>query len=334
VEKYEIPFTSSNIQCGLGNGTKGTIIGFTDKLETIIHGSVTYLRYMILPRHNVLIGVDWFNEAKAYVLHYNHTLVFDKRAIPLNSSINTLNPVPEEVLLASINTMGSEEDLGQANMDWNLVPTKVTFETIPELSTDENKTFHQLIKHNTDVFANSVKELKAPCTVAKFKIELSDTKPIRLPPYRKSMHENKIIQDEVDKMLDTYIIRPSQSPWSFPVLLIPKPDGSKRCCVDYRRLNRYTITDLYPFPRIDNFFDRLNGSKWCTVLDLLSVYWRIAMGESSIPMMAFSTAYGHYEFVRLPYGLKNDPSAFSRIMFQVLGDLPFVKIYIDDIVVH
>ena len=61
VEKYEIPFTSSNIQCGLGNGTKGTIIGFTDKLETIIHGSVTYIRYMILPRHNVLIGEDWIN---------------------------------------------------------------------------------------------------------------------------------------------------------------------------------------------------------------------------------------------------------------------------------
>ena len=334
VEKYKIPFTPSNIQCGLGNGTKGTIIGFTDKIETIIHGSVTYLRYMILPRHNVLIGVDWFNEAKAYVLHYNHTLVFDKRAIPLNSSINTLTPLPEEVLLASINTLGTEEDLGKANMDWNLVPTNVTFETIPELSTDENKTFQQLIKRNTDVFANSVKELKAPCTVTKFKIELSDTKPIRLPPYRKSVHENKIIQDEINKMLDANIIRPSQSAWSFPVLLIPKPDGSKRFCVDYRRLNSSTITDPYPLPRIDDIFDRLNGSKWFTALDLKSGYWQIEMEEQSIPMTAFSTAYGHYEFIRLPFGLKNAPSAFSRIMFQVLGDLPFVEIYIDDIVVH
>ena len=124
VEKYKIPFHPTEIHCGLGNGTKTQILGVTDKIETIIHGSITYIKFLILPRHNVLIGVDWFNEAKAYVLHYNHTLVFDKRAVSLNETVSTISNAHEESLITSINTLGTEEDIITTHTDWSLVPMK------------------------------------------------------------------------------------------------------------------------------------------------------------------------------------------------------------------
>ena len=111
-------------------------------------------------------------------------------------------------------------------------------------------------------------------------------------------------------------------------------DKSIRMCVDYRRLNRVTVSELWPLPRIDDILDGLLGSKWFSTLDLKSGYYQVAMSSNSIAKTAFVTPDGHYEFLRLPFGLKNAPSHFSKIMFQALGDLNFVKIYLDDITIH
>ncbi len=116
--------------------------------------------------------------------------------------------------------------------------------------------------------------------------------------------------------------------------MIPKKDGSKRICIDYRRLNAITVTESWPLPNILDILDRLNGFTWFSALDLKSGYWQILMHEDSIEKTAFSTPDGHYEFLRVPFGLKNAPADFSRIMNIVLGNLPFVEIYLDDITVH
>ena len=134
-------------------------------------------------------------------------------------------------------------------------------------------------------------------------------------------------------MLRAGVIRPSRSPWCSPLLLVTKPDGSIRFCMDFRQLNTITVSDPYPLPRIDDIFDRLNGSDWFTSIDLKAGYWQILVADEDIEKTAFSTPDGHYEFLRLPFGLKNAPSVFSRIMCQILGDLPFVEIYIDDITI-
>ena len=105
-------------------------------------------------------------------------------------------------------------------------------------------------------------------------------------------------------------------------------------CVDYRRLNLQTIPEKWPLPRINDILDGLVGSKWFTTLDLKSGYYQIAMAKNSIDKTAFVTPDGHYEFLRMPFGLKNAPSHFSKIMFQALGSLSFVKIYLDDITIH
>ena len=133
-------------------------------------------------------------------------------------------------------------------------------------------------------------------------------------------------------MLDAGIIRISKSPWSAPVILIKKKDGNYRMCVDFRKLNAQTITQSWPIPRVQDILDDLAGSVWFSSIDLKSGFWQILMEDDSIEKSAFSTPEGHYEF--LPFGLKNAPSEFSRIMFLVLGDLNFVKKIFDDVIIH
>jgi len=184
------------------------------------------------------------------------------------------------------------------------------------------------------LFAKDYMDLDKPCQLTKFTIETTTENPIRILPYRKSFKERKLVQDEVNKMLQAGIIRLSESPWAFPVVLIPKPDGTTRFCVDYRLLNAITIRDPYPLPRIDDILDRLKGSVWFSDIDLKAGYWQVEMDEQSIAKTAFSTPDGHYEFLRLPFGLKNAPSKFSRLMFQIFGNLPFIEIYLDNLTVH
>ena len=99
-------------------------------------------------------------------------------------------------------------------------------------------------------------------------------------------------------------------------------------------MNQITTQDPFPLPRIDELLDTLIQSNYYTTLDLKSGYWQVKLSEYSIAKTAFSTPDGHYEFLRLPFGLKNAPAEFQRIMQSVLGDLNFVKVYLDDIVVH
>ena len=191
----------------------------------------------------------------------------------------------------------------------------------------------EFLKKHKEAFANDFNQL-GDCSIRKHVIKTTAETPIYLFPYRKSMAERKAIEEEIEKMLEAGVIQPSRSPWSFPVVMIPKKDGTKRFCVDYRKLNKITDQDPFPLPRIDDILDRLRDSKIFSALDLKSGYWQVRLDEGSIPKTAFSTHNAHYEWLRLPFGLRNAPAEFSRIMVQVLGDLTFVEIYLDDITVH
>ena len=125
--------------------------------------------------------------------------------------------------------------------------------------------------------------------------------PIYQHPYRKSQYERQLIQEEVDKMLQAGIIRPSRSPWSSPVLLVRKKDDTWRFCVDFRKLNIITTVDPFPLPRIDDILDRLVDSKWYTTIDLKSGYWQIPMHEQSIPLFQHQMDITNFWFYRLVY---------------------------------
>ncbi len=169
------------------------------------------------------------------------------------------------------------------------------------------------IANNRSSFATSYQEI-GTCNVSEFSIKLMSDEPIYIPPYRKSQSERKAIKQEVDKMMEAGVIRHSMSPYSFPITTVPKKDGGSRFCIDYRKLNKITVNDVHPLPRIDDLIDRCKNANFFTKLDLKAGYWQVKLAEDCIKYTAFSTPDGHYECLRLPFGVRNGPAFFSRMM--------------------
>ncbi|XP_060182450.1 uncharacterized protein LOC132612133 [Lycium barbarum] len=165
---------------------------------------------------------------------------------------------------------------------------------------------------------------------------LPDTQPISIPPYRMAPAELKELKAQLKDLLDKGFIRPSVSPWGAPVLFVRKKDGSLRMCIDYRQLNKVTIKNRYPLPRIDDLFDQLQGAQCYSKIDLRSGYHQLKVKEVDIPKTAFRTRYGHFEFLVMSFGLTIAPAAFMDLMNRVFKpylDL-FVIVFIDDILVY
>ena len=143
------------------------------------------------------------------------------------------------------------------------------------------------------------------------------------------------MRSQVDEMLEAEIIEPSNSPWSSPLVLVAKPDGSQRFCVDYRALNSVTKRDLYPLPRCDDILESLSGAQWFSHLDLLRGYWQIDVAEEDRQKTAFTTPDGLYRFCKLSFGLANAPACFTRAMHLTLKGLCWSDclVYLGDIIV-
>ncbi|GJW26405.1 putative reverse transcriptase domain-containing protein [Tanacetum coccineum] len=142
--------------------------------------------------------------------------------------------------------------------------------------------------------------------------------------------------EQLKELSDKGFIRPSSSPWGAPVLFVKKKDGSFRMCIDYRELNKLTVKNRYPLPRIDDLFDQLQGSSVYSKIDLRSGYHQLRVREEDIPKTAFRTRYGHYEFQVMPFGLTNAPAVFMDLMNRVCKPYldKFVIVFIDDILIY
>ena len=156
------------------------------------------------------------------------------------------------------------------------------------------------------------------------------------PVYRMSPAELEEVRKQLDVLLANGWIRPSESPFGAPILFVRKKDGSLRMCVDYRRLNAITVKNRAPLPRIDELFDQLQGATVFSKLDLAQGYHQMRVAEQDVHKTAFRTRYGHFEFLVLPFGLTNAPSAFATMMSAVLRPYldKFVVVFIDDILVY
>ncbi|GJR06387.1 putative reverse transcriptase domain-containing protein [Tanacetum coccineum] len=138
--------------------------------------------------------------------------------------------------------------------------------------------------------------------------------PVARAPYRLAPSEMKELAEQLQELTDKGFIRPSSSPWGAPVLFVKKKDGSFRMCIDYRELNKLTVKNRYPLPRIDDLFDQLQGSSIYSKIDLRSGYHQLRVREEDILKTAFRTRYGHYEFQVMPFGLTNAPAVFMDLM--------------------
>ena len=160
--------------------------------------------------------------------------------------------------------------------------------------------------------------------------------PISLPPYRMAPAELKELKTQLQELVDRGFIRPSISPWGAPVLFVKKKDDTWRLCIDYRQLNKVTIRNRYPLPRIDDLFDQLQGARVFSKIDLRSGYHQLRIRELDILKTAFRTIYGHYEFLVMSFGLTNAPAVFMDLMNRVFRPYldRFVIVFIDDILVY
>lgn len=207
------------------------------------------------------------------------------------------------------------------------------------MNKEEENEFRKLSKANKDLFfqegqqLTNVKEIKHP-------IITSNKQPIYSKTYRfPKVHEHEV-EKQVKEMLKQGIIKPSKSPYNSPVWIVPKKmdnSGEKkwRIVIDYRKLNEVSIDDKFPIPNIDGIFDKLGRAQYFTTLDLAKGFHQILVDERDREKTAFSTPNGHYEYVRMPFGLKNAPATFQRMMNFVLQEHinKICVVYLDDILI-
>ena len=145
--------------------------------------------------------------------------------------------------------------------------------------------------------------------------------------YRLSPAEKADSEQQVKEYLDKGWVTPSKSPYGAPILFVKKKDGTLRMCIDYRALNKITVKNRYPLPRIDDLFDRLQGASYFSSFDLSQGYHQIRLAESDVPKTAFNTPMGHYEFKVLSFGLTNAPATFQTVMNGIFGHLPLSGVF-------
>ena len=202
-----------------------------------------------------------------------------------------------------------------------------------DVSKEYRPKIEKLILQNKDLFANKDSELDHTDTV-QMQIDTGNRNPIKMRPYRTPIKNREVVDKAIDEMLDADVIRRSRSPWSFPVVIVDKKDGSKRFCVDFRKLNQVTKKNSYPLPLIDDILALLGKAKYFTSLDLKSGYWQVAMNEKDKEKTAFTCHKGLFEFNVMPFGLSNAPAVFQELMSIVLqGCNAFATAYLDDILV-
>ncbi|GJS32184.1 putative reverse transcriptase domain-containing protein [Tanacetum coccineum] len=193
-----------------------------------------------------------------------------------------------------------------------------------------------IVRNFPEVFLEDLPSLPLTRQV-EFQIDLiHGVAPVARAPYRLAHSEMRELSEQLKELFDKGFIRPSSSPWGALLLFVKKKDRSFWMCIDYRELNKLTVKNRYPLPRIEDLFDQLQGSSVYSKIDLRSGYHQLRVREEDIPKTAFRTRYGHYEFQVMPFGLTNAHAVFMDLMNQVCKPYldKFVIVFIDDILIY
>ena len=227
---------------------------------------------------------------------------------------------------------GTPEISGPQDLPAHLI--ELRDRSVAHLSQSEARKVTEFLRGFQDVFARTDTDLGSAGMV-KHRIHTTTDAPIRQRARRMPVLKEEEVDRQITEMMNAGVIESSTSPWSSPVVLARKKDGTMRFCVDYRRLNDITIKDAYPLPRIDDSLDRLKGAVWFSTVDLASGYWQVELDEDARQKSAFVVRSGLYQFTRMPFGLCNAPSTFERLMEMVLAGLQWETclVYIDDVIV-
>nr|GEX55908.1 putative reverse transcriptase domain-containing protein [Tanacetum cinerariifolium] len=192
-----------------------------------------------------------------------------------------------------------------------------------------------IVREFPNVFPKELPGLP-PVRQVEFQIDLiSRAAPVARAPYRLVPSEMQELSNQLQELADRCLIHPSTSPWGAPVIFVKK-DGSFRMCINYRKLNKLTIKNRYPLPRIDDLFDQLQGSSVYSKINLRSSYHQLRVRDEDIPKTAFRTRYGHYEFQVMPFRITNAHAVFMDLMNRACKPYfnKYVIVFIDDILIY
>ncbi|GAU49923.1 hypothetical protein TSUD_180410 [Trifolium subterraneum] len=286
-----------------------------------VAGKIYHVDLICLPLKDmdIVLGMDWLSANTVYIGCAEKNLYVP---IDLNAESRALTALLQ-------NTHQLIQYLGAENKCFSIM---FTISSESSLSPSDIP----IVREYLDVFPEEINSLP-PEREIEFSIDLvPGSQPISVAPYRMSPLELRELKSQLEELLQKHFVRPSVSPWGAPVLLVKKKDGTMRLCIDYRQLNKVTIKNKYPLPRIDDLLDQLRGATIFSKIDLRSGYHQIRIRTSDVSKTAFRTRYGHYEFLVMPFGLTNAPAVFMDYMnriFQPYLD-KFVVIFIDDILIY
>ena len=208
----------------------------------------------------------------------------------------------------------------------------LTYIEQPSISTiNVNSKFHSLIKEYIELTGANTYKLPTNSTVHHRII--IDCPPIAEPPRRYAGEKLNIIKEEFNSLFQLGVIRPSSSPWASPIHVAKKASGGWRACGDYRKLNSHTTPDRYPIPRLEDIGEKLHNKKVFSKIDINKAYYNIPMDPLDIEKTAVRTPFGLFEFVVMPFGLRNATQTFQRYMDTIFRNVKYVFCYIDDIVI-
>ena len=190
----------------------------------------------------------------------------------------------------------------------------------------------RLLEENHDAFAKDEKQI-GTTPLIKMTIDTGDHPPIAKKPYTLALKHYEWVQDEIDKLLEAGVIRESHSSWSAPIVVVPKGDGDKRPCMDFRALNAVTRTYVWPMPRVKDIFAKPGKAEFFTTLDLRSGYHHIALDDDAIKKTTFVLLFGKYKYLKVQFGLAQGPECFQNLMNKVLSGLHFTLAYLDDVII-
>ena len=324
-----------NLRVLVGNGQTLQAEGMIQQLPLHIQGQEVKVPVYLLQISgaDVILGSTWLATLGPHVADYAAlTLKFFQNGhfITLQGE-GTMEPSPAQFhhFRRLHNTDAIEECFA---IQW--LQNEVPGDTLLELPTDMDPEIAILLHTYAQVF--KVPSSLPPPREQDHAIPLKQgSEPVKVRPYRYPHTQKEQIEKMVHEMLDQGIIQPSTSPFSSPILLVKKKDGSWRFCTDYRALNAITVKDSFPMPTVDELLDELYGAQYFSKLDLRSGYHQIMVKPEDRAKTAFRTHHGHYEWLVMPFGLTNAPATFQSLMNKVFQSAlrKFVLVFFDDILV-
>ena len=257
----------------------------------------------------------WENAFESCDVHYNS---------PFPSAVSVINDIPDPI-----------EPGDSCSFTEIICPVLKQKESVldininPNLSSGQRTEIHGLVDSFSDIFS----DLPAKTNAIKHTIKVSSKEPVKLKPYPLPFSSEQVVREEINNMLLNDVIEPSESPYSSPIVLVKKKDGSIRFCIDFRKLNAITIGDACPIPDHDNIMLKMHKAIFFTKLDMTKGYWQIEIAESDRKYTAFQAAGELYHFKRMAFGLKNAPMTFNRLMNRLIGQRTDTSFFFDDVII-